>query len=264
MPNLIKFTASICLLSSLILLSGCVTKKIQTVKIEAEANQIIDVLSENGIKAYKEQVGEGERKTFEIKINGDDDLVAEAIQVMEDHCLGQPEPPEVEGGTVITSMEVEKAREQRRMKMNIESQLRSLPGATCVKVNFVPPQDRSVSMNPYPSTAAVTVNYKTQTFPVTKDEIKGLVARSVPDLKPENVEVVLVAKPLRPLPDNKLTYNFTRIALVSGIGLATIISFVSIVFYLQKSRRKKVSEKISLNENKLLTQNENFDDNKIE
>lgn len=263
MPNFTKFTAYICLIASLILLSGCGSKKIQTVKIEAEANQIIDVLSENGIKAFKDQVGEGERKTFEIKLNGDDDLVAEAIQVMEDHCLGQPEPPEVEGGTVITSMEVERAREQRRMKMNIESQLRSLPGATCVKVNFVPPQDRSVSMNPYPSTAAVTVNYKTQSFPVTKEEIKGLVARSVPDLKPENVEVVLVAKPLRPLPDNKLTYNFTRIALVSGIGLATIIGFVSIVFYLQKSRRKRNSVNNNFNDNKLLTRNDSFDEDDI-
>lgn len=250
---------------SILLFSACGSKKIHTVKIEAEANQIIDVLGENGIKAYKEQIGEGERKTFEIKINGDDELVSEAIQIMEDHCLGQPEPPEVEGGTVITSMEVEKARERRRMKMNIESQLRSLPGATCVKVNFVSPQDPNLSMNPYPSTAAVTVNYKTQTFPVTKEEIKGLVARSVPDLKPENVEVVLVAKPLRPLPDNKLAYNFTRIALVSGIGLFTIVGFVTIVFYLQKNRRRKMREKDALQtENKLLIDNENFDDKKYQ
>ena len=241
MPKFFRTTVIIVFLLATFLLAGCGTKKIQTVKIEAEANQIIDVLGENGIKATKEEVGEGERKAFEIRVNGDDERVAEAIQVMEDHCLGQPEPPEVEGGTVITSIEVERAREQRRVKMNIESQLRQLPGATCVKVNFVPPQDRSLAINPYPSTAAVTVNYKTQTFPVTREEIKGLVARSVPDLKPENVEVVLTAKPLRPLPDNKLAYNFTRIALVSGIGLATILGFVSIVFYLQKKRRNQVA-----------------------
>ncbi|NJM52963.1 MAG: hypothetical protein HC846_05930 [Blastocatellia bacterium] len=231
-------------------------KKIHTVKIEGEANQIIDVLGENGIKATKEEVGEGERKSFEIRVNGDDEKVAEAIQVMEDHCLGQPEPPEVEGGTVITSIEVERAREQRRMKMNIESQLRRLPGATCVTVNFVPPQDRSLAINPYPSTASVSVNYKTATFPVTKDEIAALVARSVPALQPEKVSVVLVAKPLRPLPENKLAYNFTRIALVSGIGLATILGFVSIVFYLQKKRRNQTSSQTDEGETDNDTQKE--------
>jgi type III secretory pathway lipoprotein EscJ len=225
-----------------ILLAGCTARKVQTVKVESEANQIIDVLGENGIRARKNEIGEGDRKSFEIVVNGDDETVAAAIQLMEDHCLGRPDPPEPEGGAVITSIEVEKAREQRRMKLNIESQLRKLPGVTCVDVNFVPPQDRSLAINPYPSTASVLINYKTPTFPVSKDEIANLVARSVPALQPENVSVVVTAKPLRPLPDNKITYNFTRIALVSGIGLATILAFVSVVFVLRKKRRGQTDE----------------------
>jgi type III secretory pathway lipoprotein EscJ len=225
-----------------ILLAGCSARKVQTVRIEAEANQIIDVLGENGIRARKNEVGEGDRKSFEILINGDEETVAAAIQLMEDHCLGRPDPPEPEGGAVITSIEVEKAREQRRMKMNIESQLRKLPGVTCVDVNFVPPQDRSLAINPYPSTASVLINYKTQSFPVSKDEIASHVARSVPALQPENVSVVVTPKPLRPLPDNKIVYNFTRIALVSGIGLATILAFVSVVFVLRKKRRNQTDE----------------------
>ena len=229
-------------LLSAILLAGCSARKVQTVKIEAEANQIIDVLGENGIRAKKSEVGEGERKSFEIVVNGDDETVAAAIQLMEDHCLGRPDPPEPESGAVITSIEVEKAREQRRMKMNIESQLRKLPGVTCVDVNFVPPQDRSLAINPYPSTASVLVNYKTPAFSVSKDDIASLVARSVPALQPENVSVVVSAKPLRPLPDNKIAYNFTRIALVSGIGLATILAFVSVVFVLRKKRRGQTDE----------------------
>jgi type III secretory pathway lipoprotein EscJ len=199
-------------------------------------------LGENGIRAKKSEVGEGERKSFEILVNGDDEAVAAAIQLMEDHCLGRPDPPEPEGGAVITSIEVERAREQRRMKMNIESQLRKLPGVTCVDVNFVPPQDRSLAINPYPSTASVLVNYKTQAFTVSKEDIANLVARSVPALQPENVSVVISAKPLRPLPDNKIAYNFTRIALVSGIGLATILAFVSVVFVLRKKRRNLSDE----------------------
>lgn len=225
-----------------ILLAGCSARKVQTVKVESEANQIIDVLGENGIRAKKNEVGEADRKTFEIVVNGDDEAVAAAIQLMEDHCLGRPDPPEPEGGAVITSIEVEKARAERRLKMNIESQLRKLPGVTCVDVNFVPPQDRSLAINPYPSTASVIVNYKSPSFSVSKDEIANLVARSVPALQPENVSVVISARPLRPLPDNKIAYNFTRIALVSGIGLATVLAFVSVVFVLRKKRREQPAE----------------------
>lgn len=233
---------SVILLTTVVfLLTGCGAKPVQNVKIEAEANQIIDVLGENGIKATKNEVGEGERKSFQISVNSDEE-VATAIQVMEDHCLGRPDPPEPEGGAVITSIEVERAREQRRMKMGIESLLRKLPGVTCVDVTFVPPQDRSLAINPYPSTASVVINYKTPAFSQTKEEVAGLVARSIPDLKPENVTVVIAQKPLRPLPDNRVAYNFTRIALVSGIGLATILTFIGVVFVLRKKRKNEVGE----------------------
>jgi type III secretory pathway lipoprotein EscJ len=246
------------------LLAGCSARKVQTVKVEAEANQIIDVLGENGIRARKNEVGEGDRKTFEIVVNGDEEAVAAAIQLMEDHCLGRPEPPEPEGGAVITSLEVERAREQRRLKMNIESQLRKIPGVTCVDVNFVPPQDRSLALNPYPSTASVLINYKTPNFPVSKEEIANLVARSVPALQPENVSVVVTAKPLRPLPNNKAVYDFTRIALVSGIGLATILAFVSVVFVLRKKRRKKSEESENIRERALLEERYDLDDDEDE
>ncbi len=236
------FKSVLLMMFAALLLAGCSSRKVQTVKIEAEANQIIDVLGENGIRAQKNEVGEGERKSFEIVVSGGDETIAAAIQLMEDHCLGRPDPPEPEGGAVITSIEVERAREQRRMKMNIESQLRKLPGVTCVDVNFVPPQDRSLAINPYPSTASVLINYKTQSFGVGKDEIANLVARSVPALQPENVGVVIAARPLRPLPDNKAARDFTRIALVSGIGLATILGFVGVIFMLRKKRRNEPEE----------------------
>ncbi|HEY8561474.1 MAG TPA: hypothetical protein VIL74_13950 [Pyrinomonadaceae bacterium] len=238
----IKSKSFLFFLLTALLLAGCSARKLQTVKIEAEANQIIDVLGENGIRARKNEVGEGERRSYEIYVDGGDETVASAIQLMEDHCLGRPDPPEPEGGAVITSVEVEKAREQRRTKLSIESQLRKLPGVTCVEVNFVQPEDRSLAINPYPSKASVLINYKTPTFAHTKEEVASLVIGSIPALQPENVSVVLSAKPLRPLPDNKIAYNFARIALVSGIGLATILAFVSIVFVLRKKRRGLTDE----------------------
>ena len=104
------------------------------------------------------------------------------------------------------------------------------------------PQDRALAINPYPSTAAVTINYKTPTFPHTADEIQRQVAASVPALQAENVSVILASKPLRALPDNKIAYNFTRVLLISGIGFATILVFVSIVFVLRKKRQNQTPD----------------------
>jgi type III secretory pathway lipoprotein EscJ len=232
-----KFTSAklLLVLASAFLFAGCGTQRVHTVKIESEANQIIGVLGENGIRAKKKDQGEGERKTFDIVVDSEDELAA-AIQLMEDHCLGRPDPPEPEGGPMVTSVEVEKAKEQRRLKMAIETQLRKLPGATCVDVNFVPPQDRALALDPYKSSASVLINYKSPTFQHTKEEVQALVAGSVPALTPDRVEVMISAKPLRPLPENKIAYNFARIALVSGIGLATVLVFVSAVFFLRKKR----------------------------
>lgn len=228
----------LCLLS-VSLFAGCTARKVQTVKVEAEANQIIDVLHEYKIKANKQEIGDGERKSFEIWTDGGDEEQAAAIQLMEDHCLGQPMPEQIEGGTVVTSVGVEKAREQRRMKMNIESQLRQIPGATCASVIFVYPEDRTLALNPYPSTASVLLNYKTPTFPVSKEDVAAMVARSVPALKTENVTVVLAAKPLRPLPDVQSGYEFRRMMLFAGVGSAIVLAFAGAAFFLQKQRRQK-------------------------
>lgn len=231
----IKIIVSTSLLASLMLLAGCGATRVQSVKDESEANQIIDVLHEYGIEATTNPVGEGERRSFEIMVEGNSETRNAAIQLMQDHCLPNTEPPLVEGGTIINSIEKERQQDNRRMKMNIESQLRKLPGATCVEVNFVPPQDRTLALNPYPSKASVLVNYKTEAFQISNDEVVKLVANSVPALLPENVSVVITPKPLRPLPENK-NYQVTRIALIGGIGFATILTFVGIVYFLQRKR----------------------------
>lgn len=243
----VKFIVSICLIAGLFLLAGCGANRIQTVKDESEANQIIDVLHEYGIEAYTNPVGEGDRRTYEIMVEGNSETRNAAVQLMQDHCLPKPEPPAVEGGTIISSMEKEKQQAYRRTKINIESQLRKLPGVTCVEVNFVPPQERTLALNPYPATASVLINYKTEVFTVSKEDIAALVAKSVPALDPANVSVVIAPKPLRPLPQNT-SYQITRIALISGIGFATVLTFVGIVYFLQRKRREQGVERAELAE----------------
>lgn len=218
-------------------MSACGTKKIQNVEEESEANRIVDILGESGIRAYKQEAGEGERRYFEIHVDGDDEASAAAIQVMNDHCLAQSPPEKPEGSGVVTSSQVEKEREARRRKLNIESQLRDIPGATCVKVNFVMPEDSTIAIDRYPSTANVLVTYKTASFPLTREQIAAMVAKAVPALKAENVEVGLIQKSVRPLPDYRAGYNFARVAIISLLGFLTVLATISIVFVLQKRRQ---------------------------
>ena len=51
----------LCLLSALFV-GGCSTRKVQTVKVEAEANQIIDILHEYNVKADKQDWQQTEKK----------------------------------------------------------------------------------------------------------------------------------------------------------------------------------------------------------
>ncbi len=218
------------------LAGACGMQKLQNVADESEANRIVDILGENGIRAMKREAGEGENRHFEIDVDGGDDVVLAAIQLMVDHCLAQSGPEKPEGSGVVTSSQVEREQEARRRKINIESQLRDIPGTTCVKVMFVMPEDSSIAIDRYSATASAMVTYKTQAFPLSKESIAEMVAKSVPALKAENVKVELVQKPIRPLSDNKAAGNFTRIAVIALLGFLTVLVTIWIVFILQKRR----------------------------
>jgi type III secretory pathway lipoprotein EscJ len=223
-------------LLSAVLLTACGDESLISVREESEANSIMDVLRESQIKARKTPEGEGDKRVWKVTVASED--LSSAIQVVDDHCLGRPALDPIESSGLVASLEVEKAREQRRLKIQVINQLRELNGATCVQVNISPAEDSKLKLDPNQATASVLINYKTPTFPVGIEDIRGIVARAVPGLKPDNVNVVLTAKPLRPLPEK--TGNGSRqFLLISGIGLATIMICVGIVFILQRRRAAK-------------------------
>lgn len=231
-----------------VFMSGCSKQKIQNVEHESEANRIVDILGESGIRATKREAGEGERRYFEIEVDGGDEITSAAIQVINDHCLAQSPPEKPESSGVVTSSQVEKEREARRRKLDIESQLRDIPGTTCVKVNFVLPEDSSIAIDRYPSTASALVTYKTAAFPISKERVAEMVAKGVPALKAENVQVELIQKPVRPLPDYRAGYNFARVAIISLLGFLTVLITIAIVFILQKRRNPSTASEIGPND----------------
>jgi type III secretory pathway lipoprotein EscJ len=54
------------------MLAACSQQKVQNVEHESEANRIVDILGESGIRAVKREAGEGERKFFEIVVDAGD------------------------------------------------------------------------------------------------------------------------------------------------------------------------------------------------
>jgi len=214
--------------------TSCSTRKVQTVTEETEANRILDVLLANGIGATKREVGDGEKRTYEIHLAGGEKEFRAAIQLMDDHCLPQPVPPEVESSGLVSSLEVEKARELRRIKINIESQLRNFPGATCVDINLVQPEDKSLSLNPYTASATVLIRYKGEKFGLDTNQVARMVAGGVPGLSADRVFVTLTRSPPRPLPDLERDRNLTRIIWVVGIGFTTILIFVALAWFLRR------------------------------
>lgn len=230
-------------LSSSVFFTGCATKQLATVPNDSEANEIINVLHENDIDAVKSEVTVNNVRQYQISTQGDffggsDDYMT-AIQILHDNCLPLSDPPPIESGGYMASVEVERAKIQRQLKINIIRQLRQLPGVTCVDVIFVEPQ-KEITINPYPASASVIINYKNQEPGFTEQELKNLVAGSVQNLSPEKVTVKPVYNPVRPIQKSTHT-NVGRLILIGGVGLLIILGSVFLVYFLRKRRGTSTS-----------------------
>lgn len=227
--------------------AACGRRAITSVPTEPDAIELLDVLGQAGLEAEKRETGEGETKRWEIVVNegffGGGEA-ALAVQVLRDHGLPRPEEPTGEDGGLIPSDRAEKLREQRRVRTDIERQLRALPGVTLAIVTVVLPQDPSLELNPYPATASVVINYRDQKPSFTEQQIQNLVAGGVPNLKPENVRVTVSPQTLRPVPQRELnTRRRNNILTAVGVGLVTLLGFLSVVLLLQTRRqRAKLAE----------------------
>lgn len=226
------------ILCSVLLFAACGTKSLATVSNDSEANEIINVLHENGINADKAEVLVNNEPKQQIVIHSDflsgDDEYMSAIQVLRDNCLPIRDPENVQTGGLMASVEVERAKIQRQLKINIIRQLRQLPGVTCVDVIFVEPQ-RELAIEPYPASASVIINFKNQEAGFTEQDIKNLVAGSVPKLDPGKVTVKPVYNPVRPIQKSNQT-NVKRLMLIGGVGLFIILGSVFLVYFLRRRR----------------------------
>lgn len=244
-----RSVAARCLLASaLVLMPACGEKAVTSVPTEPDAVEILDVLGQSGLEAERREVGEGEARRWEIVVDegvfGGGEA-ALAVQVLRDHGLPRPEERIDEGGGLIPSERVEKLREQRRIRADIERQLRALPGVTLALVTVVLPQDSTLELNPYPATASVVINYKDERPSFTEQQVQNLVAKGVPNLKPLDVSVTMSSQTLRPVPQRELdARRRNNILLALGVGLFVVLGCLLVVLLLQMRRQRAELEEL--------------------
>lgn len=239
--------------------SACSGKSVVTVPTESEAIEILDVFQENEIPAEIKQVGDEKTKSYSIIVNedflGGSNNQSIAIQVLSDNCLPHRDPPIIEEGGLIASVEAEKAKAQRQVKINIIGLLRRFRDATCVDVTYVPPQDQLASITPYPATASVVIGYKSSEPGFTDTEIRNLVSGSVPNLQPDKVNVKLAYRPVRPIV-RPVRNGINKVLLIGGAGLTVILGSVLLIYFMQRRKTKTTSTALAIIDDDENDQNE--------
>jgi type III secretory pathway lipoprotein EscJ len=236
------------LLAAALLTAGCGQTTIATVSTETEAIEIIDVLRESGFEDLeKHEVGEGEQRRWAVELDEGlfaGDGSAHALQRLRDYGLPRQEEAPIADGGFVTSEAVQKAQEQRRIRADIERQIRALPGVTVALVTVVMPQDPTLELNPYPASASVVVVHKEQNAPFTEQQIQNLVAKGVPKLKPEDVSVTISQQQPRPIPRREMNARRLNNLLLfaAAVVIAGLCVLVGALLLQTRRQRSRLTE----------------------
>jgi type III secretory pathway lipoprotein EscJ len=242
-------------MSLLLLLAtaGCrSTTSLATVSSEDEAIEILNVLHDNGIEARKEELsGDGVtqwRIVLDPATFGGSGDVAMANQVLQDNGLPRPtnvrDIASTESG-VFKDESTRKAEQLRERERDLQKKLRLLPGVVGVEVSIVEPEDSSININPYPSTASVLIVTKNDPPNFDAETVRGLVARSVPKLNPEAVYVAVTTRPAKPLPWREFGAQ-RRHKMLDAIGIGIMIILASAVGVLLLQMKRQNNELLEL------------------
>jgi type III secretory pathway lipoprotein EscJ len=240
-----RWLSAILLFVPLFLTSCGDSASLATVSTEGEGIEILNILHENGISAHKEEVGEEGVKQWKIVLDqrwfGGTEEVAMANQVLQDNGLPRPtysgSTPASDGG-MFKDEATRKAEQLKERETDLQRKLRLLPGVIGIEVTIVEPEDSSININPYPSTAAVLIVTKDDPPNFDQATIRGLVARSVPKLNADSVFVTITTKPVRPLAWRALgAQRQHKILDAVGIGIMTILASSIVVLMLQLRRQ---------------------------
>ncbi|MBI3186084.1 MAG: type III secretion protein [Myxococcales bacterium] len=185
------------LLLSAALLTGCSVNLVHDLP-EDDANDIYALLQKNGITATKTKDEGGNEPRFIISVNKPD--VASAAQLLREYSLPRPK---ADGLAVFKKMKgmIPTQTEEKGMYIEalggeVSNAFNRVPGVLEARAIVVIPEVNDLTQpdkKPLPS-ASVFVKYRPLTdgkLPLTDDQVKSFVATAVPEMKRDNVTVLM-------------------------------------------------------------------------
>jgi type III secretion protein J len=180
--------------------AGC-SVSVATELDESRANRVVALLDGNGIAAER-SADPGEPAHFRVEVASDDAARAVAL-LAEEGPPGRDTPGMLEAlgtATLVPSPEAEHERVLSGISGELTRSLESIDGVLSARVHLGARRGGPLAeVDPVPPTAAVLVRHRGATPPIREDDVRRLVAFSVPGLVPERVAVVFSqAAPRRP------------------------------------------------------------------
>lgn len=159
---------------------------------EGEANELLSVLLDSGIKADKTADKNG------VSVSVDGTQVARALDILRSRGLpreqfaGMGQIFKKEG--LVSSPVEERARYIYALSQELTSTLSQMDGVLAARVHVVLPERGEVGEAASPSTAAVFVKHQVGfSFDALKPQIRQLVTHSIPGLTEDRVSITLVS-----------------------------------------------------------------------
>lgn len=159
---------------------------------EGEANELLSVLLDSGIKAEKVADKSG------VSVSVDGAQVARALDILRSRGLpreqfaGMGQVFRKEG--LVSSPVEERARYVYALSQELTSTLSQMDGVLAARVHVVLPERGEIGEAASPSTAAVFIKHQVGvSFDALKPQIRQLVTHSIPGLTEDRVSIVLVS-----------------------------------------------------------------------
>jgi len=183
-------------LLAIFLVAGC-NVSVQHGLDEAAANEVVSALDKGGLASKKQAEGDDSSQPRRFSVSVAQGDAPAAIELLNAHGL----PKSEQGGfaqlygepSLIPTATEERARFIQALTGEIEKTLTSVEGVVSARVHVVP-EERDVFANQdaprSPSRAAVLLRIDDKKTGLTDDQVRSLVAGSVPGLVPTAVAVV--------------------------------------------------------------------------
>ncbi len=194
MSRFVRSTTFLCV----VLLASACSLEVQHDLTEDDANDIYVLLQKKSIDATKHKEGEGKEARYVISVPKAD--VATAAQLLREHSLPRPRSDglsifKMTKGMIPTQTE-ERAMFIEALGGEVSNALNRIPGVLEAKTIVMLPEVNDLTQpekKPLAS-ASVLIKYMATVdgkAPVALDDVQSFVANAVPDLKKENVKVLM-------------------------------------------------------------------------